>query len=92
MEKRIFDKKDYFTQEVRPLLRTLIQKFCDAQLPFFISVGVADDGEKTTFEETVRSPGGYGYSISDDRIVKYVKIASGFDVIPTADNDDIITL
>ena len=81
MDKTIFDKTDVYQSEIAPLVKQKDELCGRNQIPFFFCAAVANDEEKTSYENQTRTGLPMGVHLTNDQMTNHVKVAAGFDVI-----------
>lgn len=79
----IYDKKDVFDKQMKPVLDELVSICRNHKIPFFYTACVANDDEHSEYRSDVVSPVGYDVILSDDKISKHIGVTAGFDVVPS---------
>jgi len=73
-----FDKRDVFESTIAPQIQKL-KELCDQhQVPFYLCCAVANNDEKTTYEQYACGALPMGLVLKDDKFVEHIKIAAGF--------------
>ena len=80
----VFNKKDFFENEIRPKLNELSFLCGIHKVPFFYTACVANTKENgSEYVSDVVGPVGKEIGLYDDRISKHIAVAAGFDVVPS---------
>ena len=74
----MFDKKQVYETELQGAAERLARMCYERGLPCFISVAVADDGNRTEYRNEAVSPDKAHAELSDDQISRHINVCNGF--------------
>ena len=77
-----FNNKSYYNEKVLPLINELKIVCNNEKLPFFCAVAVASSEKKTDYEYEFIGTNPNEIHLKDDKIVDFVNVVNGFDVVP----------
>ena len=72
-----FNKEKEFKKEIEPLLKELIMKCGEVEVPMFVSVCTKNSINETTYETRISSAIANGYKLTEDRYPDYINITRG---------------
>ena len=90
MKNRAYDQKQYFDDNIRPLLDQIKRHCGNAKIPYYFSLAVSNDDEKTDYESAAMTPGSMGFEVAQDTIIDHVKVGAGFETVLPDDIPDIV--
>lgn len=80
----MFDKTDFYNKNIKEVVQKL-KLLCDREhLPMFLSIAVADDGEKTKYCNEMISAANAEVTLSDNLLPKFANVLNGFVTLPYA--------
>lgn len=77
-----FNKKAYYAEKILPKINELKVLCNNEKLPFFCAVAVNNDEKKTGYEYEFIGTNPNEIYLKDDKIVDFVNVVNGFDVLP----------
>jgi hypothetical protein len=81
VEKINYNKTSVYESQIVPLLSE-ITTICEKEkIPFFFSAAVKNTDKETIYRDVTDGTIAMGVLLNDDRIVEYLKIAAGYEVI-----------
>ena len=77
-----FNKKNYYNDKIKAKLDELKVLCNNEKLPFFFAVAVNSTEKKTEYEYEFIGTNPNEIYLKDDKIVDFVNVVNGFDVVP----------
>lgn len=77
-----FNKKKYYSETIAEKLNELKILCNNEKLPFFFACAVENTDRKTTYEYDFIGTNPNEIYLKDDKIVDFINVVNGFDVIP----------
>lgn len=78
----ILDKTAVFNQQIEPLLKDLTSLLRHNQMPYFIAIATASNGEETRYHYDSNDIWIPGSRLADDKIPSFINIVNGFRTVP----------
>lgn len=77
----MFDFSNEYEIYIAPIAERLNHACAMHGIPYFCSICVKDDGEKTVYQNSMHGSVSQGIVLTDDQILKHINVANGFDTI-----------
>ena len=77
-----FNKKNYYNEKILPKINELKLLCNNERIPFIIAVPVNSTEKKTEYEYEFIGTNPNEIYLRDDKIVDFINVVNGFDVVP----------